>query len=51
MGLAAGSVAMIAALVVGEYSAAAIVVLLVSVGEWLEHLTVARGDPVRVLLL
>lgn len=39
-----GSVAMIAAIIVGEYSAAAIVVLMMSVGEWLEHLTVARAD-------
>jgi len=39
-----GSVAMIAAIIVGEYSAAAIVVLMMSVGEWLETLTVARAD-------
>ena len=39
-----GSVAMIAAILVGQYSAAAIVVLMMSVGEWLENLTVARAD-------
>jgi len=39
-----GSVAMIAAIIVSEYSAAAIVVLMMSVGEWLENLTVARAD-------
>jgi Cd2+/Zn2+-exporting ATPase len=39
-----GSVAMIAAIIVGEFSAAAIVVLMMSVGEWLENLTVARAD-------
>ena len=39
-----GSVAMIAAIIVGQYSAAAIVVLMMSVGEWLENLTVARAD-------
>lgn len=38
------SIAMIAALIVGEYSAAAIVVLMMSLGEWLENLTVARAD-------
>ena len=38
------SVAMIAAIVVGEYSAAALVVLMMSVGEWLENFTVARAD-------
>ena len=38
------SVAMIAAIIVGEYSAAALVVFMMSVGEWLENLTVARAD-------
>lgn len=38
------SVAMIAAIIVGEYSAAAIVVFMMSVGEWLENFTVARAD-------
>jgi len=36
------SVAMIAAILVGEYSAAALVVFMFSVGDWLENLTVAR---------
>lgn len=39
-----GSVAMIAAVIVGEYSAAAVVVLMMSLGEWLENLTVARAE-------
>ena len=39
-----GSVAMIAAIIVGEYSAAALVVFMMSVGEWLENFTVARAD-------
>jgi Cd2+/Zn2+-exporting ATPase len=38
------SVATIGAIVVGEYSAAALVVLMMSVGEWLENFTVARAD-------
>jgi heavy metal translocating P-type ATPase len=38
------SVAMIAAIIVGEYSAAALVVFMMSVGEWLENFTVARAD-------
>jgi len=38
------SVATIAAIVVGEYSAAALVVLMMSVGEWLENFTIARAD-------
>ena len=38
------TVAMIAAIVVGEYSAAALVVFMMSIGEWLENLTVARAD-------
>ena len=41
------SMAVIAALLVGEYSAAAIVVLMMSLGEWLENLTVARADRDR----
>ena len=36
--------AMIAAIIVGEYFAAALVVFMMSVGEWLEDLTVARGN-------
>jgi Cd2+/Zn2+-exporting ATPase len=38
------SAAMIAAIIVGEYSAAALVVFMMSIGEWLENLTVARAD-------
>jgi Cd2+/Zn2+-exporting ATPase len=38
------SVAMIAAIIVGEYSAAALVVFMMAVGEWLENFTVARAD-------
>jgi Cd2+/Zn2+-exporting ATPase len=38
------SVAMIAAIVIGEYSAAALVVFMMSIGEWLENLTVARAN-------
>jgi len=38
------SVAMIAAIIVGEYSAAAIVVFMMAVGEWLENLTIARAN-------
>ncbi|MCI0521766.1 MAG: cation-translocating P-type ATPase [Chloroflexi bacterium] len=38
------STATIAALIVGEYSAAALVVFMMSVGEWLENFTVARAD-------
>lgn len=38
------STAMIAAIIVGEYSAAAIVVLMMAAGEWLENLTVARAN-------
>ncbi len=38
------SVAMIAAIIVGEYSAAALVVFMMSIGDWLENFTVARAD-------
>jgi Cd2+/Zn2+-exporting ATPase len=38
------STAMIAAILVGEYSAAALVVFMMSIGEWLENMTVARAD-------
>ncbi|OGN94896.1 MAG: copper-translocating P-type ATPase [Chloroflexi bacterium RBG_13_50_21] len=38
------SVAMIAAIIVGEYSAAALVAFMMSVGEWLENFTIARAD-------
>jgi len=38
------SVAMIAAIIVGEYSAAALVVFMFAVGDWLESLTIARAD-------
>jgi Cd2+/Zn2+-exporting ATPase len=38
------SVAMIAAIIVGEYSAAALVVFMFAVGDWLENLTIARAD-------
>lgn len=36
--------ATIAAIAVGEYAAAALVVFMMSVGEWLENFTVARAD-------
>ncbi len=38
-----GSIAVIAAVIIGEYSAAAIVVFMMAVGEWLEALTVKRA--------
>jgi Cd2+/Zn2+-exporting ATPase len=38
------TVAMIAAIIVGEYSAAALVVFMMSIGEWMENFTVARAD-------
>lgn len=38
------SVAMIAAIIVGEYSAAALVILVLSIGEALEDFTVSRAD-------
>ncbi len=38
------TVAMIAAIIIGEYSAAALVVFMFAVGDWLESLTVARAD-------
>ncbi|MEM5774305.1 MAG: cation-translocating P-type ATPase, partial [Anaerolineaceae bacterium] len=38
------SVAMIAAILIGEYSAAALVVFMFAIGDWLENLTVARAD-------
>jgi Cd2+/Zn2+-exporting ATPase len=38
------STAMIAAIGVGEYAAAALVVFMMSVGEWLENFTIARAD-------
>ena len=38
------SVAMIAAIIVGEYSAAALVVFMFAVGDWLENLTIARAN-------
>ena len=38
------SIAMIAALIVGEYSAAALVAFMMLVGEMLEDFTVARAD-------
>ena len=38
------SAAMIAAIAVGEYSAAALVVFMMSIGEWLEDFTAARAD-------
>ncbi|MEN6523046.1 MAG: cation-translocating P-type ATPase [Anaerolineaceae bacterium] len=38
------SVAMIAAIIVGEYSAAALVVFMFAIGDWLESLTIARAD-------
>lgn len=38
------TVAMIGAIIVGEYSAAALVVFMFAIGDWLESLTVARAD-------
>lgn len=38
------STAMIAAIIVGEYSAAALVVFMMAIGDWLENFTVARAD-------
>ncbi len=38
------AVAMIAAIIVGEYSAAALVVFMFAIGDWLENLTIARAD-------
>lgn len=38
------SIAMIAAILVGEYSAAALVVFMFAIGDWLENLTIARAD-------
>ena len=38
------STATIAAIIVGEYAAAALVVFMMSVGEWLENFTIARAD-------
>ena len=38
------SVAMIAAILVGEYSAAALVVFMFAIGDWLENMTMARAD-------
>ena len=38
------STAMIAAIIVGEYSAAALVVFMMAIGEWMENFTVARAD-------
>ncbi len=38
------SVAMIAAIIVGEYSAAALVVFMFAVGDWLENMTIARAN-------
>jgi Cd2+/Zn2+-exporting ATPase len=38
------STATIAAIAVGEYAAAALVVFMMSVGEWLENFTIARAD-------
>jgi Cd2+/Zn2+-exporting ATPase len=38
------SVAMIAAIIIGEYSAAALVVFMFAIGDWLENLTIARAD-------
>ncbi len=38
------SVAMIAAIIVGEYSAAALVVFMFAVGDWLESMTIARAN-------
>lgn len=38
------SAAMIAAIIVGEYDAAALVVFMMSIGEWMENLTSARAS-------
>jgi Zn2+/Cd2+-exporting ATPase len=38
------AVAMIAAILVGEFSAAALVVFMFAIGDWLENLTIARAD-------
>lgn len=38
------STAMIAAIIVGEYSAAALVVFMFAIGDWLESMTIARAD-------
>jgi Cd2+/Zn2+-exporting ATPase len=38
------SVAMFAAILVGEYSAAALVVFMFAIGDWLENLTIARAN-------
>ncbi len=38
------STATIAAIAIGEYAAAALVVFMMSVGEWLENFTIARAD-------
>jgi Cd2+/Zn2+-exporting ATPase len=38
------STATIAAILIGEYAAAALVVFMMSVGEWLENFTIARAD-------
>lgn len=38
------TVAMIAAIIVGEYSAAALVVFMFAIGDWLESLTMARAN-------
>ena len=38
------SVAVIAAILIGEYSAAALVVFMFAIGDWLENLTIARAD-------
>jgi Zn2+/Cd2+-exporting ATPase len=38
------TVAMIAAILVGEYSAAALVVFMFAIGDWLENLTIARAN-------
>ena len=38
------AVAMVAAILVGEYSAAALVVFMFAIGDWLENLTIARAD-------
>lgn len=38
------TVAVIAAIIVGEYSAAALVVFMFAIGDWLENLTIARAN-------
>ncbi len=38
------TIAVIAAIIVGEYAAAALVVFMMAIGEWLENFTVARAD-------